>query len=98
MSNLLKTISFADYTTCFYSHKDIDMLCEIVNNELREVCNWFKANKLSLNAKKKRQTWYSFPNQKKNDDRYIIHFDDCNRGGGGGYSSLVLVRMCRHRI
>ena len=28
------------------------MLCEIVNNELREVCNWFKANKLSLNAKK----------------------------------------------
>ena len=51
-SNLLKTILFADDTTCFYSHKDIDMLCKIVNIELREVCNWFKAKKLSLNAQK----------------------------------------------
>ena len=53
-SELLKTILFADDSTCFYSHKDVQTLCNIVNNELKEVCNWFKANKLSLNAKKKR--------------------------------------------
>ena len=51
-SGLLKTILFAD-TTCFYSHKDVQILYNIVNNELKEVCILFKANKLSLNAKKK---------------------------------------------
>ena len=52
-SNLLETILFVDDNTCFYSHKDICMLCKIVCNELREVCNWFKVNKLSLNAKQR---------------------------------------------
>ena len=50
-SGLLKTVLFADDTTCFYSHKDVQTLCNIVNNELKEVCNWFKPHKLSLNAK-----------------------------------------------
>ena len=51
-SELLKTILFANDTTCFYSHKNVKILCETVNSELKEMCNWFKANKLSLNAKK----------------------------------------------
>ena len=51
-SKLLNTILFADDTTVFYSHKNLPVLCDIMNNELKEVCNWFKANKLSLNAKK----------------------------------------------
>ena len=38
-SKLLKTILFADDTTCFYSHKDVKTLCEAVNSELKEVCN-----------------------------------------------------------
>ena len=50
-SGLLKTILFADDTTCFYSHKDVQTLCNIVS-ELKEVYNWFKANMWSLNAKK----------------------------------------------
>ena len=49
-SKLLNTILFADDTTVFYSHKNLPVLCDIMNNELKEVCNWFKANKLSLNA------------------------------------------------
>ena len=32
-SDLLKTKIFADNATYFYSHNDIDILCEIVNNE-----------------------------------------------------------------
>ena len=51
-SKLLKNILFADDTTVFYSHKNLSVLCNVMNNELKEVCNWFKANKLSLNAKK----------------------------------------------
>lgn len=51
-SKVLNTILFADDTTIFYSHENLSVLCDTVNNELDEVSNWFKANKLSLNAKK----------------------------------------------
>ena len=51
-SKLLRYILFADDTTVFYSNNDIDVLYKTVNSELQEVCNWFKCNKLSLNASK----------------------------------------------
>ena len=47
---LLKLILFADDITVFYSNDDISVLCDTVNRELNEVYNWFKCNKLSLNA------------------------------------------------
>ena len=43
---------FADDTTILYSHKDINSRINTVNEELQEVNNWFKANKLSINASK----------------------------------------------
>ena len=92
-SNLLKTILFADDTTCFYSHKDIDMLCEIVNNELREVCNWFKANKLSLNAKKTNLMFLGTRFQTKQiDDKYIVCLDGCKltRVGEAKFLGIVI--------
>ena len=51
-SKLLSFILFADDTTVFFSDKDINVLYDTMNNELQEVCNWFKCNKLSLNASK----------------------------------------------
>ena len=51
-SNILEFILFADDTTILYSHKDIDSQISVVNTELEEVSNWFKANKLSINASK----------------------------------------------
>ena len=60
--NFRRAILFADDTTCFYSHKVVKTLCETVNSELKEVCNWFKANKSSPNAKKKK---------KKKKDKYV---------------------------
>ena len=50
--NVLDFVLFADYTTILYSHKDINSKIDIVNKELDEVTNWFKANKLSVNASK----------------------------------------------
>ena len=47
---------FADDKT-FSSHSDINVLFEKMNEELTNVSNWFNANKLSLNVKK---TKYSF--------------------------------------
>ena len=43
---------FADDTTLFFSHRNIEQLQQIYNSELENVSNWLKANKLSLNTKK----------------------------------------------
>ena len=51
-TSLLDVISFADDTTLLYSHPDIPSKINLINNELRETSNWFKANKLSVNASK----------------------------------------------
>ena len=51
-SNVLEFILFADDTTILYSHPNIDNQINCKNEELKEVSNWFKANKLSVNASK----------------------------------------------
>ena len=48
---------FADDTNLFLSHHNIKELFKTMNQELIKIQQWFKANKLSLNAKK---TKYSF--------------------------------------
>ena len=49
---ILDFILFADDTTIPYSHKDLSSKINVVNEALEEVSNWFKANKLSVNASK----------------------------------------------
>ena len=51
-SKFLKFILFADDTNIFFSDKSINYCFEIFNNELINLSEWFKANKLSLNLKK----------------------------------------------
>ena len=51
-SSILKFILFADDTTLSYSHKDLASKMELINQELKKVGTWFKANKLSINIKK----------------------------------------------
>ena len=51
-TSLLDLILFADDTTLLFSHRDIASKNDIINRELQEICNWFQANKLSVNAKK----------------------------------------------
>ena len=51
-STLLDFLLFADDTTILYSSSDIVGKIPLVNRELTEVSNWFKANKLSVNATK----------------------------------------------
>ena len=49
---MLEFILFADDTTLLYSHLNIQNEINRINEELKEVNNWFKANKLSVNASK----------------------------------------------
>ena len=51
-TSLLEFILFADDTTLLFSHPDIASQNDIINIELQEICNWFQANKLSVNATK----------------------------------------------
>ena len=60
----LKLIHYADDSTAYLSHDNIDTLCNTVNHELTKIDEWIKANKLSLNTDK---TFYSlFTNKKIN--------------------------------
>ena len=58
VTKYLDPIMFAGDANPFYSHKNIKTLFQIVNSELRLINEWFLANKLSLNAKKKQNMFY----------------------------------------
>ena len=49
---------FADNTNFFYSHHQIKTFFETVNCELKNISQWFRANKLSLNIKKTKYTLF----------------------------------------
>jgi len=51
-SNLLHFLLFADDTNIFASNASYEKLILLMNKELEHVNDWFKANKLSLNATK----------------------------------------------
>ena len=51
-SNELEFILFADDTSTFFEHSDLDVLTSHLNDQLKNVSTWLKANKLSINVKK----------------------------------------------
>ena len=57
VTRYLDPIMFADNANQFNSHKNIKTLFQIVNSELKLVHEWLLANKLSLNAKKKKKNY-----------------------------------------
>jgi len=65
-SSLLSFLLFADDTNLFFSHKDIKILGESVNQELCKVANWLACNKLSLNVKKTHFMIFKAKNKKMN--------------------------------
>ena len=58
VSNILDAIMFADDTNRFYSHHNIKELLATVNKELQKLGDWFTSNKLSLNIKKTKYTFF----------------------------------------
>ena len=49
---MLKFYFFADDTSMLYANKNLRELENKINTELGNLCDWLKANKLSLNIKK----------------------------------------------
>ena len=56
---------FADDTNLFYSSNSVTDLYTVVNRELKEISEWFKSNKLSLNVKKTKYTLFCSPQVKR---------------------------------
>ncbi len=57
---------FADDTTLFFSGDDIGKLNSDINQELNNLAEWFKVNKLSLNIKKTNYIFFCTKNNKIN--------------------------------
>ena len=70
-SSILTPIMFADDTNLFYSHENLYSLFQTVNNELKNIHEWFKANKLSLNIKKTKFSLFH-PSQKSDNLPLIL--------------------------
>ena len=57
-SNILDLLMFADDKKLSYSHHQVKIPFETVNCELKNISQWFRANKLSLNTKKAKYTFF----------------------------------------
>ena len=67
-----------DDTYLFLSHSDINVLLEKMSKELANVSDWFNANKLSLNVKK---TKYSFFHKSSKTDNIPLQLPNLNING-----------------
>ena len=61
--DLLDPIMFADNTNLFYSNKDINTVFFKVNDELQKINQWFISDKLSLNVKKTKYSFFHKPSK-----------------------------------
>ena len=57
---------FPDDKILFYSHHNIKTIFTTVNSEVKNIHEWFKANKLSLNNTKIKYSFFHI-SQRKND-------------------------------
>ena len=66
----ITSLCFADDTTVFYSSADITDLYQTMNIELHNLNQWFRANRLSLNASKSRYMIFTPPASQNNMNNY----------------------------
>ena len=74
VSDILKCILFADDTSIFFSHDNVDSLQEIFNQELQSVTKWLKVNKLLINVSK--TNFMIFTKKKCNLDNICVNMCD----------------------
>ena len=87
--NNLKSILFADDTTLYYSHNNINTLRNVLNTDLMHVKNWLHANQLTLNADK---TYFIIFSLKKipRDLRILIGSNVIKQESSGKFLGVVL--------
>ena len=74
-SKKLSFVLFADDTKLFYSHKNVYILYNTLNQELINITSWLSCNKLSLNVKKTHFMVFE-TKRKKLDQAFEIKIND----------------------
>ena len=67
-----KIFLFADDTTLLVRHSNPGTLVEIVNSELRQLCQWFKSNRLSINVDKSHFMFFTLHRHLKSQPVHIV--------------------------
>ena len=62
----MSCIQFADDTTLFYADKNLDVIKCCVENDIKLIMDWFRANSLTLNVQKTKYLLFVPKNSKKN--------------------------------
>ena len=73
ISNIYDLFLFADDTNLFFSDFDFPTLMNLINSEILNLSNWFKANKLSLNIQKSNYVIFKTRQQKR--DEFILNIE-----------------------
>ena len=93
-SSVLEPIMFADDTNLFFEHTDLRILFSMVNDELKEIYEWFNANTISLNAEKTKYSLFHKPS--KTDDlrlllpKVLINDNEVERVGSIKFLGVLL--------
>ena len=69
-------IMYADDTNIFLSGQNVEEMTVIFNSEMKQLNQWFRANRLSLNLKKTHALLFSL-NRSDGSQNLAIEFDDC---------------------
>ena len=73
ISNIYDLFLFADDTNLFFSDFDFPTLMNLINSEILNLSNWFKANKLTLNIQKSNYVIFKTRQQKR--DEFILNIE-----------------------
>ena len=93
-SSVLEPIMFAYDANLFFEHTDLKILFSMVNDELKEIYEWFNANKLSLNDDKTKYSLFHKPS--KTDDlplllpKVLINYKEVERVGSIKFLGVLL--------
>ena len=73
ISNIYDLVLFADDSNLFFSDFDFPTLMNLINSEILNLSNCFKANKLSLNIQKSNYLIFKTRQQKR--DEFILNIE-----------------------
>jgi hypothetical protein len=77
--NRLFSLLFADDTALTYSANNLDELFDVTNSELKKLCTYFRANKLSLHPDKTKYLVITYNNVTLS-ETHTIHINNNNTG------------------
>ena len=75
-SSILSFYLFADDTSTYFSHKNVNNIVNIYNNELKKVSDWLAANKLTLNVSKSNMVLFHSKQKKVDFNQHVIKINN----------------------